>query len=100
MHVITEESEAADTLPLRHMFLYASSFPELIIKCFERRRKKNKKTPEKLEIAALSVLISLLKDQARFTSACITAQQGSPSSTSPTHSCTWNWSGGLFSLLL
>lgn len=27
------------------MFLYASSFPELIIKCFERRRKNKKKNP-------------------------------------------------------
>lgn len=72
MHVITEESEAADILPLRHMFLCASSFPELIIKCFERRRKKKKKNPEKPEAAAPSVL-SLLKGQARFTSACIAA---------------------------
>lgn len=70
MHVITEQSEAADILPLRHMFLCASSFTELIIKCFEKRRKK---TPQKQEAAALSVLISLLRDQARFTSACIAA---------------------------
>lgn len=46
MHVIIEESEAADILPLKHMFLYASSFTELIIKCFEKRRKKNPRETE------------------------------------------------------
>lgn len=97
MHVITEESEAADILPLRHMFLCASSFTELIIKCFEKRRKK---TPT--ETGGCSSQCSHQPAQRpsqiyQCLHCCLAVLvSGSPSSTFPAHSCPGTGLGDFF----